>query len=293
MTPAEWTQGQWPEIVAQLVGPEFADGKHHPCPCGDGKDCFRLSNIHGKGNYFCRCSEGDKDGFDLIQCVHSTDFAGACRMIEGVIGPRPDDGEPRKPKTSYSETLRKGAVKSSRSRYLESRGLIVPPGLDWHTGVDYRNEAGEKVATYPAMLAPVTRDGKFLTYHVTYLHDGGKAPVDPCRKILPGTSTKGGAVELWPAAETMGIAEGIETAIAASIIFRIPVWAALNTSLLKAWRPPEIAKRVLIFADHDLNFAGHAAAYTLAHRLHGQIEVEVKMPAEPGDWNDELMEAQS
>lgn len=288
MTPAEWTKGHWPEIVSKLIGPEFADGKHHPCPCGDGKDRFRFSNLNDRGGYFCQCSDGSGDGFDLIQCVHNTDFAGAARLIEGVIGPR--EGEPHKPKASYAEVLRNTAVQSDRSRYLESRGLIVPPGLQWHTGVEYRTDC-EVIATYPAMLAPVTRDGKFLTYHVTYLHEGGKAPVDPCRKILPGPSTKGGAVELWPAAKTMGIAEGIETAIAASMIFRVPVWAALNTSLLKAWKPPEIARKVLIFADHDQNYAGHAAAYTLAHKLHGKVEVNVKMPPEPGDWNDELLEA--
>ena len=287
MTPTEWTKGKWPKIVDALVGKNEVDGKHHPCPNGHGTDCFRFSNINGKGNYFCKCSEGDKDGFDLIQCVHGTDFAGAAKLIEGVIGPRPEEPE-RKERKRYSEQLREQATTTPRSRYLESRSLIVPPGLRWHPSVDYRVD-GEVIARYPAMLAPVTRGGRFLTYHVTYIDQGRKAPVEPCRKLLPGPGLKGGAVELWPAEEVLGIAEGIETAIAASMLFDVPVWAALNTSLLKSWRPPAITRRVLIFGDHDPNFAGHAAAYALAHRLHNEVDVEVHFPDQPGDYNDVLM----
>lgn len=286
MKASEWAHGKWPEIIDAVVGPAYVDGKHHPCPKGDGKDCFRFSNVNGKGNYFCKCSQGDRDGFDLIQCIHGVDFAGACKLVEEVIGPR--ERRPQQQGERYAEVLRREATTTSRSRYLESRGLILPPGLHWHPSVDYRVD-GEVVAKYPAMLAPIERAGRFLTYHVTYLHDGSKAPVDPCRKMLPGPGLKGAAVPLWPAAEVMGIAEGIETAIAASMLFEVPVWAALNTSLLKSWRPPEIARRVVIFADHDQNFAGHAAAYTLAHKIHGKVDVRVKMPAEPGDWNDVLI----
>jgi len=286
MKASEWTKGRWPEIIERLVGSEYVDGKHHACPKGDGKDCFRFSNVNAKGNYFCKCSQGDQDGFDLIQCIHGVDFAGACKMIEEIIGPR--ERRPQAQHDRYADVLRREATRTSRSRYLESRGLILPPGLDWHPSVDYRVD-GDVVAQYPAMLAPVERDGRFLTYHVTYLQNGHKAPVDPCRKLLPGPGLKGGAVALWPAASVMGIAEGIETAIAASMLFEVPVWAALNTSLLKSWRPPEITRRVLIFGDHDENFAGHAAAYALAHRLHSSVDVEVHFPDQPGDYNDVLM----
>ncbi|HEU4982060.1 MAG TPA: toprim domain-containing protein, partial [Acidobacteriaceae bacterium] len=69
----------------------------------------------------------------------------------------------------------------------------------------------------------------------------------------------------------------------------VPVWSALNTSLLAAWMPPAGVTRVLIFADHDANWAGHAAAYALAHRLALKgVACEVRMPP-PGDWNDALL----
>lgn len=289
MKASEWAHGRWPEIIDAVVGPEYVDGKHHACPNGDGKDCFRFSNINGRGNYFCRCSDGDKDGFDLIQCCRNTDFKGALELVEQVIGERPRDimTPSSKRSKSYAQRLLDEAEKTPRSRYLEGRGLTLPPGLLWHPNVDYRQD-GELVGTYPAMLAPVTRNGQFLTLHVTYLQDGHKAPVDPCRKLLPGPGFKGGAVELYPAGPTLGIAEGIETAIAASMMHQVPVWASLNTSLMKSWLPPEGVERVVIFGDHDANHAGQAAAHTLAHRLHGRVDVDVRFPAEPGDWNDVL-----
>jgi len=285
MKASEWTAGRWPEIVEALVGADYADGKHHACPKGDGKDCFRFSDVNDKGNFFCRCSDGSSDGFDLIQCVHNTDFAGAAKMVEEVIGPR-DRGKIERTET-YAERLFSEAVTAPRSRYLESRGLIVAPGLRWHPEVEYWTD-GQRVGTYPAMLAPVTRNGKFLTFHVTYLQDGHKAPVETPRKLLPGPSLKGASVELYPADTTLGVAEGIETAIAAHLLSDLPVWAALNTSLLKSWQPPEGVERVIIFGDHDANCAGQAAAYHLAHRLHGSHEIEIRFPDQVGDWNDVL-----
>ena len=53
--------------------------------------------------------------------------------------------------------------------------------------------------------------------------------------------------------------------------------------------PPEGVSEVHIFADCDEGYAGQAAAYTLAHRLAGKVEVVVRLPAAPGDWNDVLL----
>ena len=288
MKASEWASGHWPTIISNLIGEQYVDGRHHPCPTGDGKDCFRFSNVNGRGNYFCRCSDGSSDGFDLIRCQHSVDFVGAVKLVEQVIGERPRDRAQAAAET-YAERLRKEARRTARSAYLEGRGLIIAPGLRWHPAVDYRTD-GELVGRYPAMLAPVTRDGKFLTYHCTYLDRGNKASVPAPRKILPSNaSLKGAAVELFPAGPTLGIAEGIETAIAAHLLFDVPVWAALNTSLLKTWRPPATVERVLIFGDHDLNFAGQSAAFTLAHRLHGRVDVQIHLPELPGDFNDEVL----
>ena len=288
MTLREHAKGRWPEIIAAILGEKFANTrKHQSCPCGEGTDRFRFSDKSGTGNYFCACSQGDKDGFDLLQCAQGWTFAEAAAAVEGVIG-KPDEPEAPRP-ASWAQSLRSQTVKTGRSKYLEARGLEVAPGLEWIWSLPYM-EDGVRVEVYPAMLAPIYRDGKFLTYHVTYLYQGGKAPVDAPRKILPGPPLSGGACPLYPAGPVLGIAEGIETAIAARMKFGIPVWASLNTSLMQGWNPPKGTRKVVIFGDNDTHLAGHAAAYALAHRLLlKEIEVEIQIPSVPGDWNDVLL----
>jgi putative DNA primase/helicase len=295
--------GEWSRIIGALLGEELVNKrKHQACPstgeCGKGAPRFRFSDKHGNGNFFCHCSAGKADGFDLLMCVRGYDFYSACRDVESVIGPCPqDENEAKKPvEKTFAEKLRASACKTTSSVYLASRGLEVAPGLDWIKALTYVDGSKAKIGDFPAMLAPIVKNGKFLTYHATYLQDGRKAPLDPCRKILPGNeSNTGGACPLYPAAEWMGIAEGVETAIAAKMIFGIPVWAALNTALLAAWEPPAGVKRVSVFGDNDANFAGHAAAYALAHKLVKKgIQVEIQIaPEVDQDWNDVLLSNRS
>lgn len=295
---SEHARGHWPQIVGAILGEDYANKrKHLGCPatgeCGKGTARFRFSDKFGNGNFFCHCSDGKAGGFKLLMCARGYDFASACRDVESVIGPCPkDESDVTQPvEKTFAEKLRGQACKTLNSAYLASRGLEVAPGLDWIKSLTYIDGSKAKIGEFPAMLAPIVRGGKFLTYHATYLQDGRKAPVDPCRKILPGEPNSGGACPLYPASEWMGIAEGVETAIAAKMIFGIPVWAALNTSLLAAWEPPAGVKRVSVFGDNDANYAGHAAAYALAHKLVKKgIEVEIQMAPEPGqDWNDVLL----
>ncbi len=295
-------RGRWSEIVGHVLGEDYTNKrKHTGCPstgeCGKGTARFRFSDKHGNGNFFCHCSDGKSDGFDLLMCARGYDFASACRDVESAIGPCPKDEETvtQPVEKSFAERIREHACKTLASAYLASRGLEVAPGLDWIKALSYVDGNGAKVGEYPAMLAPIVKGGKFLTYHATYLQDGRKANLDPCRKILPGPGNSGGACPLYPEAEWMGVAEGVETSIAAKMIFGIPVWSALNTSLLAAWEPPATAKIVTIFGDNDANYAGHAAAYQLAHRLSRKgLKVDIQIPPEPGkDWNDVLLENRS
>ncbi|MDV7403125.1 toprim domain-containing protein, partial [Arthrospira platensis SPKY1] len=91
---------------------------------------------------------------------------------------------------------------------------------------------------------------------------------------------------------TLGIAEGIETAFAAAELFEVPVWSCISANGIESFEPPEGVKQVILFADHDANFAGQAAAYRAAHRLSLKgYEVEVVVPPKVGDWLDELNRA--
>jgi putative DNA primase/helicase len=181
-------------------------------------------------------------------------------------------------------------------RYLASRGIkpVRHAALKWVASL---NHAPTKTMM-PALLAQFSdADGKPKQIHRTYLTDEGrKAPVEPCRMFMPGPMPKGGAIRLGAAAEVMGIAEGIETALSASQLHNIPVWATTTQGLMREWQPPEVAKLILVFGDNDGSFVGQAAAHALAQRLIEEAqrnkverEVEVYIPPRKGtDWNDAL-----
>ena len=78
---------------------------------------------------------------------------------------------------------------------------------------------------------------------------------------------KGSAARLMEHRAALGIAEGIETAMSAATLFRLPCWAAINSCGLAAWVPPAGVSEVVVFGDNDPKFGGQAAAYNLAHRL--------------------------
>ena len=105
----------------------------------------------------------------------------------------------------------------------------------------------------------------------------------------------GGAIRLYgynPRFEgRLGIAEGIETAIAFSMMadpmFRVPMWAVASTSGMQSFEPPAGTKHLTIAADCD--GPGLTAAEKLAKRL--DIDVTIECPPKHGqDWNDVLIE---
>lgn len=279
---------KWTAILTEFgIDPNVLDHKHHKCPVtGEGEDRFRFSDQNGSGDYFCACSKGGRGGFGLLECKTGRTFAELAPEVDQILGNKHERED--KPPT-FAQRLRGFARKTERSSYLTSRGLEVAPGLYWATDVEYFD--GDSVqGRYSVMLAPVTKGREFLTFHVTYIEKGKKANVKSPRKILPGPPIAGAGIELYPAAEEMGVAEGVETAIAAKMLFNCPVHSALNATLMAKWEPPPIAKTVWIFADHDKNFAGHSGAYQLANRLYLKgIEPKVVLPQDFGDWNDVLL----
>ena len=115
--------------------------------------------------------------------------------------------------------------------------------------------------------------------------------------FAPGQIPEGGAVRLANSAAIMGIATGIETSLAAMLLFKMPVWATLNDALLVKWIPPDTVRNITIFGDNDVKFGGAMAAFGLAHKLacdkrYAFIEqIDVRIPDHIGqDFNDVLRE---
>jgi putative DNA primase/helicase len=136
----------------------------------------------------------------------------------------------------------------------------------------------------------ISPEGRAVNLHLTFLtNQGQKARVEVGKKVMPGKLPDGSAIRLAPAGPAMGVAEGIESAISAAILFNIPVWACVNGVMLSKWVPPEVAEEITIFGDNDRNYTGQSKAYQLANRLEVQFKrhVNVMIPAMTDqDWND-------
>jgi hypothetical protein len=107
-------------------------------------------------------------------------------------------------------------------------------------------------------------------------------------KMTLGPS-KGAAIMLGGVgAIRLGIAEGIETALSAAMIFNMPVWSVLSASGVASLPIIHGVKFLHIFADHDK--AGISAARRCWRRYEkAGIGVEVRYPPDLGtDWNDYL-----
>ena len=119
--------------------------------------------------------------------------------------------------------------------------------------------------------------------------NGHRAPFDPKRLSL-GPLEKGGAVRLSHFQHVIGIAEGVETALAATILFGVPCWATLGWARLASWEPPRLAREVHIFADNDATGAGQLAATRLKERIEQRVKARVVVPPQADtDWNDVLL----
>ena len=177
--------------------------------------------------------------------------------------------------------------------YLKRRGFAgvwpLPECLHYHRALPYWHE-GERIGNYPAMVAPlVTNDGLMVALHRTYLHaDGRKADVPSVKKLTSAAGSLAGAcIPLFkPMKGKLGIAEGIETALAGWCCASIPTVAAYSAGNLAAWQCPPGVQRLVIFADNDA--AGADAADKLRQRARAAgLAVDAIAPTEQGqDWAD-------
>jgi DNA primase len=210
--------------------------------------------------------------------------------------------------------------------YLWSRGLRVrpralPAALRGHRAVLWAEEAGdEKPAVappwrawwsprtrtwwhgveQPAVLAAVSDERGTVTalqrvwVRDTVVFDGSgwpskgaqEAGLTAPKKTLGSMGT--GAVRLADAGETLGLAEGFESALSAAELWRLPVWATLGAHRLGAVALPDVVHRVVIFADSgDAGEAAAAKACT-AYRRRGYAAEAVFPELGRLDWNDQL-----
>jgi len=168
--------------------------------------------------------------------------------------------------------------------YLASRGILTSSRAlrfladAWHAPTARRS---------PAMLASLKNaQGNMVAVQRTFLTTRGrKVDIEPVRMMLG--SFKAGAVQLTQPGETLGLAEGVESALAASQIHDIPCWAVCGARLHRI-ALPDIVRRVILYADNDPPGLVTADRAMRRFRAEGR-EVDVRTPESTGaDWNDVL-----
>ena len=243
--------GKWPGLLLGFgLTERQLSGKHGPCPVCGGHDRFRFDDKEGRGTWFCsHCGAGD--GVALVMALKGWDFKTAARRSSrqpgvvqaGEIPKRQGEAEKiEKLRRVWSESMPLQAGDEAM-RYLAGRGLslaTIPGLLAAASGpaVLRRPAVGRQI---PGAGRPRGRTGRHrATLHRTYLQDGKKAPVPSPKKLMPGKPISGAAIRLAPAAEWLGIAEGIETALAASQLFDCPVWSGSVGQGIESFEPPPV-----------------------------------------------------
>ena len=147
--------------------------------------------------------------------------------------------------------------------YLRSRGYDgpIPTSIRYNHLLRHPSEPG----MFPGMVAAVTVAGgtDLVAIHRTFLRKDGSAKADiELQKAMLGDPLRG-AVQLAPAAQIIGLSEGIENGASFMQQRRIPVWATTSASLLESVTLPRLVRHVIIGADRDKSSKNHPRGHGL------------------------------
>lgn len=298
--------GRWAEIYKHFGLPGVTGKKHWPkeCPVCGRKGKFRCDDKDGTGSYICVCGSGD--GWALLAAKTGKEFKVLASEVDSLIGNEytSDRTTINPARTSLAQQREKVSRKFAKltllrgtgaEGYLKERGINALPV----ESIRYCDKQPVDGKNLQAIYALATDDKGELCYlHRTLLDGEQKAQrggsVKKMMKLQEDSYleyAKSVAIRLFPVASTLGIAEGIETALSCHQITKCHTWATMNTAFMKKFRVPAGVKNLIIFADADANAAGHAAAFECAAaNLHAKNDLEsvsVRWPAQ-GDFNDLL-----
>jgi hypothetical protein len=290
------------------------NGRH-----GDGFRLF--ADVDTTGGGICATCGAFSDGLALLQWLFGWSFPEVLRQIAAVLGYLPDavparavrmppghrltvrdttDADAQRARSQlrrvWSEALSPDHPEAEPlRRYLAWRGLesvaldarvvrLHPALAYWHGDAEGHQRC---LGRFPALLARVcAADGRALTLHRTYLRADGQGRAEvPCpRKLMPAAASgalAGGAIRLAAPDRMLGIAEGLETALAAAALSGMPVWSCVSATLLERFQPPAGIEQLTVWADRDRSGAGLRAAERLRIRLSGSVVVRLALPPGP------------
>lgn len=179
-------------------------------------------------------------------------------------------------------------VGTSAEQYLQRRSIILsPPALRFHRRTPLGR--GKRAVFRPALLAALHERSRLVALQRTFLDPGEPRRArdlgNPRRMLgRPGQ----GAVILAPANDTLGLAEGVETALSAILLLDIPVWATLGNERLAHVAIPDTVTRLILLPDNDRGGRIGAAKAVEAYAMPGRTIETLWPPQGFNDWNDVL-----
>ncbi|PSW31225.1 hypothetical protein C9J21_17910 [Photobacterium phosphoreum] len=197
----------------------------------------------------------------------------------------------------FAEPVRKYMVNRGLGNIGTLNGEVVcHPALEFYVlWTNPKNPQESKyilAGKFPAMLAQIrSPEGRPLRIHRTYLDwNGNKLNLSSVPNLLtkngynlkdisqveakkmtpaiPLTNITGSSIQLSEAGSVvLGVGEGLETTLAASIATGMPVNCCINAQMLSTWLPAQGTKFVFIFKDKDISNTGAICSDELRKRL--------------------------
>ncbi|HEY9017712.1 DUF7146 domain-containing protein [Thiomicrospira sp.] len=177
------------------------------------------------------------------------------------------------------------------AKYLRvQRGITnaaLPQNVVFNSAVFYRDFETNTTGKSPALLVKVDQpSGKAVALHRIFLDANCKKSSLGKKMLPPSGNVMGAAARLYPVVNgVLGIAEGVETAVAVTTFFGIPTWSAISAPMLSAFVFPENIHTLVIWVDKDRSGDGELYAKKLEQRaLDAGLKVIYMLP--PGDIPD-------
>lgn len=262
--------------------------------------------VYPDGHFHCFGCGAHGTAIDFVMRLRGLDFPAAVRWLLDMQEQPPQmksrNVNRRSPREAEADTAARvrailagcGPVVEGTAAwlYLWSRGLKPTHALLAHPALYCHEIRGP----LPALVAPLVGDtGDTTAVQRIWVknsveYDGSNPQADARAALNTRKKTLGvmgnGAVRLAAAGPVLGLAEGVETSLAASQLYRVPVWATCGAARLGHVAIPDTVRSVMIFGDngrtgHDL--AERAAALWHERGMSCQI---VYPPERFDDFND-------
>lgn len=290
-------------VVLRRVGGEWV-GR---CPIHEERTGSFYVN-DDKGHFWCFGCGAHGNAIDILMHLQHMGFVEAVTYLNGGT----DDFTPaledqhrrafsRTPEDSDGSRIRAAramwqdavpAPGTLAETYLRRRNITipVPPSIRFAPAL-YRVETSRETSALIAAVQDST--GRICAVQRIWLTaDGSKDEPLATAKKSRGP-LRDGAVRLGLCGEVLGVAEGLETALAAQQIHGHTVWAALGGERMRKIALPPMVRRVVIYADNGEAGESLAEKASATYREQGIESVGQEVVVSPPekcykDWNDVL-----